>query len=110
MDTHFPGDLEAYLSHPWDLPWSVEPLEALAQRMAAAVRRWSQQSDGPIAIVSHQDPIQAARLTLTGRSLQTLNQDKPVHAEVFELTPGSPWEEQSRWAPAEQTAFPPKGR
>ncbi len=110
LDDHYPGELDAYLRHPWDLPWSAESLAALAHRMASAIGRWSAQIDGPVAVVSHQDPIQAARLGLTGRSLHTLNGDKPLHAEVFELVPADPWQERVRWAPPKQTAFPPTER
>ncbi len=108
LDEHWPGDLTAYLEHPWELPFSPEPLHELAERMRDAVERLSRTGPGPVVIVSHQDPIQAARLALTDRPLRLLNQDKPVHAEVFEFEPGDPWNEISRWAPAEQAAFPPE--
>lgn len=104
----FPGELEAYLAHPWDLPFSSESLDELAGRMAGAVERMvGRHPDRMAVVVSHQDPIQAARLALTGRSLHGLNDDKPGHAEAFVLTAASPWSETWRWAPDDQDEFPP---
>ena len=108
LDEQFPGELEGYLRHPWDLPWNEEPLADLAKRMATAVERLCAGVDGGTVIVSHQDPIQACRLAMTGRTLRSLNEDKPSHGEVFQLRPGTPWTESTRWAPSEQFAFPPK--
>ena len=94
-----PGELAAYLDHPLDLPWASETLEELASRVTRAVERIAAAVPGPVAIVSHQDPIQACRLALTHRTLAGLNRDKPRHAEVFELIQGLRWSERSRWAP-----------
>jgi broad specificity phosphatase PhoE len=103
-----PGEVEAYLANPLDMPFSPESLEALAVRMTSAVGRLAAlYTDESIVIVSHQDPIQAARLGLLHRTLSSLNRDKPGHAEVFELTTGDPWVEASRFLPAEQETFPP---
>ena len=57
-----------------------------------------------MVFVSHQDPIQAARLVLTERPLSVFQQNKPRHAEVLELaapTRGDDgtWVELSSWAP-----------
>ena len=62
-------------------------------------------TNGPLIIVSHQDPIQAARLSLTGRPLADLNRDKPQHAGVIELEARStvPWVECAMWAPDQRT-------
>lgn len=102
-----PGELEQYLADPLDMPFAQESLEQLATRMAQAVDDLAARHVGEIAVVSHQDPIQAARLALTHRTLATQNDDKPDHCEVFTLTPGEPWVEIGRWAPAETSSFPP---
>lgn len=95
-----PGELEAYLQHPTELDFSEESLEALAARMVDAVRVIDARHDaGDIVIVGHQDPIQACRLALTGRDLSTLHADKPTHASVITLIPGTPWREVAMWEP-----------
>lgn len=103
-----PGQLEAYLEHPWDLPFSSETLEACADRMATAVHDLNDRyRDGDVVLVSHQDPVQAVRLLLTGRSLSDQHHEKPEHATVITLEPGTPWTELARYDPGEQEAFPP---
>lgn len=92
VDTAFPGELTAYLSDPTHLEFSPESLDGLARRIAGAITRIVS-AGGEFAVVSHQDPIQAARLFLTGHSLSTLQDDKPGHASVITLRPGTPWEE-----------------
>jgi hypothetical protein len=52
-----------------------------------------------VAIVSHQDPVQAARLSFAGRSLAGLNQDKPGHCSVITLRPDEGWRELGMWTP-----------
>lgn len=108
LDVHFPGEVAAYLERPWDLAFNPEPLDALAARMDAAVRAIAAaHPEGWSVVVSHQDPVQAARLTLRGVSLRALSTDKPRHSEAFALAVGDPWVEQWRYAPAEQEGFPP---
>lgn len=108
LDEQRPGELDAYLTHPLDMPFSPEPLEALAVRMTGAIERHAAAHVGDaIAVVSHQDPIQAARLALLHRTLSGLNRDKPGHAEVFELVIGDPWTEVGRFLPEDQATFPP---
>lgn len=103
LPERFPGELEAYLNHPWDLPGSPETLQELAGRMSSTIRDLHRRHRvGELVVVSHQDPIQAARLDLTGRSLRSLWDEKPVHAEVISLLPGEPWMEVSRWRPPTQ--------
>ena len=59
-------------------------------------------------LVSHQDPVQAARLLLTGGDLAALHRRKPGHAAVLTLSPGAPWRETACWEPAAAGArFPP---
>ena len=105
LDEAFPGELAAYLDHPLYLPFSPESLADLAHRVEGAVRRHLAITNAPLVIVSHQDPIQAARLSLTGRPLADLNQDKPQHAAVIELEAGVtvPWAECSMWTPDQRT-------
>lgn len=108
LDAAFPGELSAYLAHPRDLPFSPESLDGLAQRITSVVSRHAATADGPLVIVSHQDPIQSARLLLTGRSLDTLNVDKPRHAGVVELRfdRSLPWVECAMWAPPQPAVLP----
>lgn len=100
IDDRFLGELTAYLDDPTDLPFSPEPLDVLAKRVRGVVERLDElHSHGDVVIVAHQDPIQAARLTLTGGSLEELAVDKPTHGSVITLRPGSPWVEESMWGP-----------
>jgi broad specificity phosphatase PhoE len=100
LPTTHPGELEAYIEHPRELDFAAESLEALAGRMVDAIRTINERHDaGDVVIVGHQDPIQAARLALTGRDFSRLHVDKPKHASVITLTPGTPWRELTRWEP-----------
>jgi broad specificity phosphatase PhoE len=100
LPTTHPGELEAYLDHPGVLDFADETLAMLAKRMTGAIKRIEGRSDaGDVVVVGHQDPIQAARLALTGRSLSGLHSDKPTHASVITLAPGSSWRELSFWEP-----------
>ena len=97
-----PEQIEAYLAHPTDIPGSPESLEELARRMAAALEDIARHHDGEVVVVTHQDPLQAARLFLTGRDLTGLHVDKPGHAAVVSLEPGVPWRERRWWEPPDQ--------
>lgn len=109
LDDAFPGELDAYLDHPDQLPFSDETLDALAERIVGAILRHRDAADGPLVIVSHQDPIQAGRLSLTGRPLTGLHQDKPAHASIVTLegTGTTRWIERELWSPATGDPFPP---
>jgi broad specificity phosphatase PhoE len=109
LDDRFPGEVAAYLNHPWDLPFSPESLAAMAHRMETAIRqRRHFHPDGELVVVSHQDPIQAARFALTGRSFLSFAEEKPEHAEVITVEPGSLWRETDRWQPTSKSGpFPP---
>ena len=96
----FPGEVDAYLAHPPELPFSPEPLDAVVARFTAVIDDLGADHPGGVAaIVSHQDPVQAVRLALTGRPLRDLPVDKPRHGTVFTLESGSPWVETARWDP-----------
>jgi len=106
LPTAFPGELEAYLDHPTNLPFAEESIPALGDRVAAAVRDLAAaHPDERIAIVSHQDPIQAGRLTLRGLPLEELHLNRPGHCDVLTLEPGDPWREIGHWVP--DTGGPP---
>ena len=99
LPTERPGELEAYLEHPLDMPFASESLEALARRMRTALGAIAARHDGDVVVVSHQDPVQAARLSLTGRDLANQHLDKPRHGAVITLKPGTPWTELTEWTP-----------
>ena len=105
----FPGELEAYMAHPDDLPFSPESLDEMAARMEEAMRNLRVgHPHGELVVVSHQDPIQAARLALTERGWSSFGAGKPGHAEVITLQPGTPWREVSSWSPQiDSGPFPP---
>jgi broad specificity phosphatase PhoE len=105
----FPGELEAYLEHPTDLPFSPESLAEVAARVVALVDDLGRRHPGStVVLVSHQDPVQATRLALTGGDPASLHRRKPGHAAVLTLEPGAPWREVAWWEPAARsTTFPP---
>lgn len=90
VPTAFPGELEAYLQDPLSLPRVSEPLGELAHRMRGSIERALSLSAGPVVVVGHQDPIQAAIRELTGLGLAEFHRSKPRHAEVIILE-GLPW-------------------
>ncbi len=95
-----PGELEAYLSHPTCMEFAPETLHALAGRLSRTITDLAERDpDAEIVVVSHQDPIQAARLELTGQPLDVLHHRKPGHCEILSLTPGELWVENSRVLP-----------
>lgn len=97
-----PGELEAYLEHPQDLVFSSESLNDLADRIRGVLDRLSKMHpDGDVVVVTHQDPIQAARLLINGSPMSLLNVDKPAHASVATMKIGVPWREDIRWSPAD---------
>jgi broad specificity phosphatase PhoE len=100
LPTSHPGQLERYLKTPWDLPFSPESLEEVADRVAEVVRLAHEiHSKGEVVIVSHQDPMQAALLLLTGGTLATQHVDKSMHATVYTIKPGTPWALNARYDP-----------
>ena len=96
----FPGETEAYLSHPDDLPFTPESITEVAERIASLIDDLGATCPGGAAVlVSHQDPVQAIRLHLTGRPLGELPTDKPDHGTVLTLRADEPWTEIDRWDP-----------
>lgn len=108
----FPGELEAYLAEPAALDFTPESLDDLATRVATAVSEaWERThpngastAPGDVVVVSHQDPIEAVRRRLTGRSAADFHTGKPGHAAVVTLLPGpepaiGAWDEARHWEP-----------
>ncbi len=94
-----PGELEAYLADPTDLSFVRESLADLAARVAGAIMAAIASGNGEAVVVGHQDPLQSARLLLTGTDLHRLHLDAPQHASIITLQPGDPWTEVERWQP-----------
>ncbi len=107
----FPGEIDAYHRDPFRLPFSPEPLADVARRVAAAVRDHARaHPGGDLVLVSHQDPIQAGLIMLTGRAPSEFPTDKPHHCTIISLSPGTLWREAGRWTPAPDLGgapFPP---
>ncbi len=100
LPTVFPGELEAYLEDPHDLPFCPESIAQVALRITSAVTEWVENSVGDIALVSHEDPIHATHLSLIGTHPPVFHADKPTHCSATTLTPTSDgWSTISRWAP-----------
>lgn len=96
----FPGELEAFLDHPVDLPFSPESLEQLASRMAAAVRALdTAHPHGDVVAVSHSAPVRAGALALTGEPLDRFWEVEPGHCTVTTLRPNKRWEIEAVWTP-----------
>ncbi len=105
----FPGELEAYLEHPTDLPFAEESIAQLGARIAGALEELAAAHPGEgVVVVSHQDPIQAGRLTVRGIPLERLHRDRPGHCDVLTLTPGTPWRELGHWIPVVEGPAPPE--
>jgi broad specificity phosphatase PhoE len=109
LPTAFPGELEAYLEHPTDLPFAEESIPELGKRVAAAADQLAARHPGQrIVMVSHQDPIQAGRLTLRGLPLTELHLNRPGHCDVVVLQPSDPWREIGYWVPTVDGPPPPE--
>jgi len=102
IDKVFPGELTAYLNTPLDLPFAPESLADCGRRVALSVQRRAAliEGAGVLVVVGHQDPIQAGRLTLTGRWGEPFHDNKPAHAAIVTLMPdGERWAEGAYWEP-----------
>lgn len=102
LPERFPGEVEAYLADPANLPFSPESIDEVGRRMSAVVDGLGRSHPGKVVVlVSHQDPVQALRLSLRGLSWSSLSVDKPGHACVITLVAdGLAWEEVAAWEPA----------
>lgn len=100
----FPGELEAYLEN-GDAVGGAESLDQISWRIVAAIENSIAHGFQHVAVVGHQDPIQATRLALTDRDLAELRADPPGHGEVVTLhrVGDESWTETSRWSPTEPT-------
>jgi len=100
-------ELAAYMESPDDLPFASEQISGVAHRMRDVVE--SLRGAGPVALVSHQDPVQALRLSLLAEPLALLQAEKPGHAEVITLgRSGAAWIETERHSPPSAAdPFPP---
>lgn len=97
LDGLFPGQLQAYLEDPTRCEGTAETVVEVARRMVSAIERTSA-SVRHLVVVGHQDPLQAARLTLTGRPLGELLASPPAHASVVTVVDdGAGWRERSVW-------------
>jgi broad specificity phosphatase PhoE len=96
----FPRELAGYLADASSVGTS-EQLSEVAARYRSVVDQAVVRGSTGIVIVGHQDPIQATRLSLTGRPLGELRLDPPAHGEVVALSrsDGRYWTEGSRWSP-----------
>ena len=109
LDELFPGEVEAYWAHPTELDFSPESVAEMADRMTSEIlASAAEYPSGAVVFVSHQDPVQAARLALTGRSLSQLHDDKPAHGSVITLSSKNrgDWIELSHWCPDQQKPEP----
>jgi broad specificity phosphatase PhoE len=111
LPTQRPGELEAYLATPQSLQFAPESLDELAARVIAAIGDWADRASA-FVVVSHQDPIQAARRIATGASFDRFHEHKPGHASVITLSrpdDSGPLAEVAYWEPAQGREFPPVG-
>jgi broad specificity phosphatase PhoE len=96
----FPGQLEQYLADATVSTGTHETIEEVAERTLKTVTDALERGSDDLAIVSHQDPIQAFRLVATARDLSELRLDPPAHCEVITLEGGpDTWTETARWKP-----------
>ena len=106
LAVEFPGELDAYLDHPYDLSFVDEPLSEVAERVAAVARRLDEDHPhGDVVLVSHQDPIRYGVLKLLGSPMSDPPGDTPGHGGVTTLRPGTTWRHETAWEPADTPRF-----
>jgi broad specificity phosphatase PhoE len=107
LPTRFPGELEAYLATPLDLPFAPESIAA-ATRMASVIDSLDATGNRTAVFVSHQDPVQALRAFLRG-DMASFPVGKPGHASVVTFARASgTWHEAGYWEPdIPSEPFPP---
>jgi broad specificity phosphatase PhoE len=74
-------------------------LDHLAARVSSVIIKTLENAAGDVVVIGHQDPLQAARLRLTGKPAAAQHQDKPGHCSVITLEQGDPWREVGHWRP-----------
>lgn len=100
LPARFPGELEAFLATPQDLPFSAESLEEMIRRVADALRRLvGLYPHGELVVVTHQAPLRAAVMGLVGAPLSTFWDERPAHASVTTLKTGPAWTVETSWEP-----------
>ncbi|VAW06691.1 hypothetical protein MNBD_ACTINO01-1594 [hydrothermal vent metagenome] len=94
--------LTGYLRNAAALDDVVESIHTIAERMVRAVYDSFGARQRVVAMVGHQDPIQAVRLKLLGRPLSELRRNPPGHASATTLlsTGSDSWVETSLWEPS----------
>ena len=97
-----PGQLEAYLHDPSNLPFAAETLSDVATRVIRSIERHLNADTRHLVVVAHQDPVAAAALQLVDQPLTTLLTDPPPHGSVTTLTlsESAGWTRAHRWVPA----------
>ncbi len=99
LDSVAPGELERYLAAPDVCEFAVETLDELATRFVTSIERHAT-GDGAVVFVSHQDPVAATILALSGGPLASLRRDAPEHASVTTMRQqDGGWRVIERWAP-----------
>lgn len=102
LPIRFPGELEALVATPAELPFSPESLAQLAARMTRRVQALDRlHQSGEVVVVSHSGPVRAAMLGLVGGPLEDFWVTEPGHGSVTTLTPGLQWRVEDTWAPGE---------
>ena len=94
--------LAAYLRNAAVLDDVAETIHVIADRMTRAVHDAFCDGTRVVAMVGHQDPIQALRLILSGRPMSDLRRNPPGHGSATTLVscdPVRPWVETSSWEP-----------
>ncbi len=109
LPTERPGELEAYLDHPADLPFAEESLARLAARTAEGVADHAARLDeGDLVVVSHQDPIHAAHRHMTGQGFGAYHDAKPGHGAIVTLAAtADAYRLVGVWEPPQGDTFPP---
>jgi broad specificity phosphatase PhoE len=106
-----PGELEAYLATPEIIDFAAESLSDLAARMLEAMSYWADRAESSV-LVSHQDPVQAARRIATDAGFGAFHENKPGHASVTTLARPAGTDrmlEVAYWEPDQGHEFPPVG-
>lgn len=100
LETQYPEQLEGYLADATTLTDAMESIATIAMRVVDAIDRHLADGIVHLVVVGHQDPIQAARLSLVGRPLSELLHDPPGHASIVTLQlRSSIWIETAWWTP-----------